>query len=220
MLLLAVAVSVVALTAAQAGSITHSTTYPSSGWANVSWGPILTVTLPKYNGPNTLLAVDLKLTGYSAVYGSAKNEALVTQTIGIRAQGHLTATDPTGYGFNAFFITEQTGLAVPGETLTFLRAEGDPVEKNRHYIGGAMANFMGSGDFAISPVESLGDASVFGQGGSVSGSSIGETKAQFDVTYTWSDNPPGTPELGTFALLGMSMLPMAGVAIRRRRKSA
>ena len=30
----------------------------------------------------------------------------------------------------------------------------------------------------------------------------------------------GTPELGTFALMGLSMLPMAGVAIRRRRKAA
>ena len=46
------------------------------------------------------------------------------------------------------------------------------------------------------------------------------------VDYFGADQPPsppnsgGTPELGTFALMGISMLPMAGVAMRRRRRKA
>jgi hypothetical protein len=39
------------------------------------------------------------------------------------------------------------------------------------------------------------------------------------VTYTF-DKGVATPEVGTFALMGLSMLPMAGLALRRRRKSA
>jgi hypothetical protein len=39
------------------------------------------------------------------------------------------------------------------------------------------------------------------------------------VTYSF-DKGVNTPEVGTFALMGLSMLPMAGLALRRRRKSA
>jgi hypothetical protein len=35
-----------------------------------------------------------------------------------------------------------------------------------------------------------------------------------------NETPGATPELGTFALMGLSMLPMAGLALRRRRRSA
>lgn len=42
----------------------------------------------------------------------------------------------------------------------------------------------------------------------------------FERTYDETAGSCDTPELGSFALLGMSMLPMAGVAVRRRRRKS
>ena len=80
------------------------------------------------------------------------------------------------------------------------------------------STFIGNGTLKL-PVQSQGYTQV--SGGTLDFSNTVYSGASYAITYTYDEAPKGgTPELGTFALMGISMLPMAGFAIRRRRRSA
>jgi hypothetical protein len=119
--------------------------------------------------------------------------------------GHSYTTEAT-YGFPAYTFISMKGQATP-------------------YISGAYKTdpatlYNGGVPYQTAFGDTDGNLAI-GLLGGTGGALATDNASTYAVTYTFDSGTIFvTPELGTFGLLGASMLPMAGFAIRRRRRSA
>ena len=214
--------SLVLVVSAQASSLTL--TPQDTGWStNLSWAAPVPLTFSQFDPSfGTLSQVKISLTGdIRNGYMNIGNENVTNQTL---VEDHLGAILTLKEGATTLLS------ANPNESyLGDVIVPSGPVPYRASISANTLASatltsadplfgsFIGLGTVGFS-ANSLG-ASGFSGGSGITFSADGESRGTVGITYIYG-NPPETPELGTFALLGMSMLPMAGVAIRRRRKSA
>ena len=118
--------------------------------------------------------------------------------------GHSYTTEAT-YGFPAYTFISMTGQATPYIADAYVT---DP--STLYHNGTPYQTAFGDTDGNL----------AIGLLGGTAGALSTNNSSTYAVTYTFdSGKIIVSPELGTFALLGISMLPMAGFAIRRRRRA-
>ena len=239
-LILVVAVlMVLGAVAAQADSnVTYTSTITQSG---STWSANFII--PKWDASwGTLTEIDWSIAGTITGDIGFENQDNVARNVSSQISAQFTITrypDGTNGSKTATAIESFSDLNVPafdgvinyggtsGKTYLNLSTTSVAVTDSTNLFPWNVEKptiftyYTGTGNVLV-PATGLGTSTANGPA-SVSFHADTASSATLGVTYHWDEGngpPHGTPELGTFALMGLSMLPMAGVAIRRRRRSA
>jgi len=208
---LTIAIAVLALAAvAHAGVYTHEVPY--SGAVPGSQ----TVQLPKYNGGETLVSVQLFLES-NAYAGSITwdNESAVTTDVLLGIGAKVTATAPDATTLVAVPMTTGTSLGVAADNdggADYIGTDsfnllGGTSSDNDNKLATNLTPYMGAGNFNVL-VAAVVETTISTTGGSgVSINTPGTTDGKVKVVYTT------VPEPAT-----MSLLAIGGVAALIRRK--
>jgi hypothetical protein len=133
--------------------------------------------------------------------------------------GELTVSAPTGSVLLDFLKEAGTENGRPYIASTTLGHSGSVTwtetytDTTTAALTSDLGAFMGAGDVSF-PVWAETSNEVSYGGGNATTNVY--TNAHVSITVSYDYMP--TPELGSFALMGLSMLPIAGAVVRRRRK--
>jgi hypothetical protein len=230
-LITAVVLIALSLTAANATlqTVVLATQQTPATPANLIWGPNA-LSFLQYNsssyGGHPLLSVKIDLegrleTGFVQV---VNNNAGSAHTTTMETTGEVDAYGPFTTGsvlVSASPLIAKNNFNTAGNTTDTENVLA-PITQTQSVTlttGGDFNAFIGGGNVSFN-LMGAGSGGGFGDSGQVY-SGDGTSDGRVTITYTYDDGGSGggTPELGTFALFGMSMLPIAGVAIRRRKRA-
>jgi hypothetical protein len=188
--------------------------YDMAGWS-------ATVAVPAFNPTlGTLEGITFDLTGFVGDDVTATNKSGKAGIVTATLSATLNLTMPNGTTIvSAPSASESKSVAASGAGATVTWTPGDSsleslLESSSTLDASSFAAFIGTGSVNL-PIMSASTSKVVGPGNMSSRVST-NAGANWTITYdyqTWS-----TPELGPFGLMGLSMLPVAGVALRRRKR--
>jgi hypothetical protein len=189
------------------GTLTSNMTMTNTSEGSINWymssAGALTLTDPT---ASTDVVTTLPTSDYSSslypAYGGTEPKLTATGSGKTFTATNVTASDTTSaVWYNAIDSSYMTG-SVTADSYN----SSDAV----------VADFSGPGTIVLDATGTY--LTGAGATGSQSNSETGAAGATGSITYYYEETP-STPEVGTFGLMGLSMLPIVGVAIRRRKRS-